>query len=46
MPSQKQMLKKNQNQHEQNFLLTSKQQNTVFNVPIQHGEQQKQNERI
>ena len=30
------------NQHKRNYLLTSKQQNTVSNiVPIQYGEQQK-----
>ncbi len=35
------MLKKN-NQHKQNYLLTSKQQNTVSQkVPILYGEQQK-----
>ena len=40
--SQKQMPKKN-NQHKRNYLLTSKQQNTVSKVPIQHGEQTKKN---
>ncbi len=41
--SQKQMHKKNKknNQHKRNYLLTSKQQNTVSKVPIPHGEQQK-----
>jgi len=34
------MPKKN-NQHKRNYLLTSKQQNTVSRVPIQYGEQQK-----
>ena len=34
------MPKKN-NQHKRNYLLTSKQQNTVSKVPIPHGEQQK-----
>ena len=33
---------KKNNQHKRNYLLTSKQQNTISNiVPIQHGEQQK-----
>ena len=33
--------KKKNNQHKRNYLLTSKQQNTVSNkVPTQHGEQQ------
>jgi len=35
------MPKKKNNQHKRNYLLTSKQQNTVSNkVPTQHGEQQ------
>jgi len=39
--------KKKNNQHKRNYLLTSKQQNTVSNiVPIQHGEQQKWQKRI
>jgi len=33
--------KKKNNQHKRNYLLTSKQQNTVSKVPIPHGEQQK-----
>ncbi len=39
MPPQK----KQNNQHKRNYLLTSKQQNTVSIVPILHGEQQKKN---
>ena len=35
--------KKKNNQHKRNYLLTSKQQNTVSKVPIPHGEQQKKN---
>ncbi len=35
---------KKNNQHKRNYLLTSKQQNTVLNiVPIPYGEQQKKN---
>ncbi len=33
--------KKKNNQHKRNYLLTSKQQNTVSKVPIQHGEHKK-----